>query len=300
MYQSINPMVTIGIPVYNRETLLGKTLDCLLAQTFQDFEILISDNASTDNTERVCRQYAAKDQRIRYVRQPYNLGILGNFTFVKDEARGKYFIWNSSDDLCEPEFIETMVKCMEANPKLALTMTDVKTLDNSGNVIHVDYMDAIRLPKVIDNYEENRRLFFNYGDPNHLYHCIFGLYRTDIVKQCKLPLRTWKNMIADLEPPFLAQVAVRGGIATVSAPPMKLYYSHNGSTYVKEVDGRRVIDKVMRGIEIRLSLFNTALIDNPLDWKTRFSLAKQLIASSWWSVGNFIRGKSAIAIAPKA
>jgi hypothetical protein len=106
-------------------------------------------------------------------------------------------------------------------------------------------------------------------------------------------------MIADLEPPFLAQVAVRGGIATLPVPPMKLYYSHTGSTYVKEVNGRRVIDKVMRGLEIRVSLFTTALV-NSLDWKTRFSLAGQLVKSSLWSVGNFIRGKSAIAIAPKA
>ena len=293
------PMVTIGIPVHNREKLLGRTLDCLLAQTFTDFEILISDNASTDNTETVCREYAARDQRIRYVRQEKNLGILGNFTYVKDNALGKYFQWCSSDDLCEPAFLGSLVECMEANPQLAVAMTDVKTIVPTGEIIHVDRMEAIRLPNVVKDYEANRRLFFNYGDPNHLYHCIFGLYRTDVAKQCKLPRKTWRNMIADLEVPYLAQAAIHGGIATLNAPPMKIYYSHSGSTYIKEMGKRNLFDKAMRGIEIRGSLILTALI-NPLDWSTKLSLLNRLVSSSLWSVSNFIKGKSVIALPSRA
>ena len=289
------PMVTIGIPVYNREKLLGRTLDCLLAQTYTDFEILISDNASTDNTETLCREYAAKDSRFRYVRQPHNLGILGNFTYVKDNAWGKYFQWCSSDDLCEPEFLGSLVECMEANPALAVAMTDVKTVVPTGEVIHIDRMEAIRLPTVVKDYEANRRLFFNYGDPNHLYHCIFGLYRTDVAQKCKLPRKTWKNMIADLEVPYLAQAAIYGGIATLNVAPMKIYYSHSGSTYVKEMGKRNVFDKAMRGIEIRLSLIHTALF-NPLDFATKMSLVNRLVASSLWSVSNFIKGKSVISL----
>lgn len=289
-----NPMVSIGLPVYNRETLIAETLDCLLAQTFTDFEIIISDNHSTDGTETICRQYAERDSRIRYIRQEKNLGIFGNFRFVKDAAQGKYFMWTASDDLCEPEFIGSMVECLEANPELALVMTDVKTIANTGQVVHVDRMEAIRLPEVVGHAEANRLLFFNYGDPNHLYHCIFGLCRTDVAKQCWFPTKTWKNMVADLEVAYLAQVAVRGSIATLPAP-LKTYRSHTGSTYVKEMTGRRLFDKVMRGLEIRFSLLGTALT-NDLPWNVRLKLFVRVFLSSMWSARNFLRGRSVTAL----
>ena len=90
--------VSIGMPVYNGEKYIREALDSLLGQSFTGFELIISDNASTDGTEAICQQYAAKDSRIRYVRQPVNLGALDNFTFVLDEARGGYFMWAAADD----------------------------------------------------------------------------------------------------------------------------------------------------------------------------------------------------------
>lgn len=291
----MNPTVSIGIPVYNREKLIKETLDCLLAQTFSDFEIIISDNCSTDGTETVCREYADRDPRIRYTRQEKNLGVFGNFRFVQGAAQGKYFMWFSSDDLCEPEFIGSMVECLDAHPELALAMTDVKTISDSGEIVHIDRMDAIRLPKVVGHAAENRLLFFNYGDPNHLYHCIFGLYRTNIVQQCEFPSRAWKNMVADLEVPFLAQVAARGSIATLTTPPLKIYRSHTDSTFVKEMQKRRVLDKVMRGIEVRWLLIKAALInEQPLNIKAQ--MFGRIFLSSAWSLKNFIRGKSIIAL----
>lgn len=291
----MNPTVSIGLPVYNREKLLPTTLDSLLAQTFTDFEIIISDNGSTDGTAAICQEYARKDTRIRYIRQQHNLGVFGNFRFVKDEARGTYFMWTASDDLCEPEFIASMVECLEANPELALVMTDVKTINDRQEVIHVDRMDAIRLPKVLGKQAENRLLFFNYGDPNHLYHCIFGLYRTDVAKRCEFPAKAWKNMVADLEVPFLAQVATKGSIATLPTPPLKIYRSHSGSTYVKEMSNRRLFDKVMRGLEIRW-LLSKATLFNDLPWRVRIKLFSRIFSSSVWSLNNFLHGKSVTAL----
>jgi len=93
------PRVSIGMPVYNGEKFIRDALDSLLAQTFTDFELIISDNASTDDTEAICRGYAAKDARIRYVRQAENLGAAANFKFVLDEAVGEYFMWAAHDDV---------------------------------------------------------------------------------------------------------------------------------------------------------------------------------------------------------
>jgi glycosyltransferase involved in cell wall biosynthesis len=100
------PKVSIGMPVYNGEPFIREALDSLLAQTFTDFELIISDNASTDGTEAICREYAAKDDRIRYVRQPENRGALANFQFVLDEAVGEYFMWAAADDIRAPDCLE--------------------------------------------------------------------------------------------------------------------------------------------------------------------------------------------------
>ncbi|WNC86000.1 glycosyltransferase family 2 protein [Thermosynechococcus sp. QKsg1] len=89
--------LSIGMPVYNGAKFIREALDSLLAQTFTDFELIISDNASTDETEAICREYAAKDKRIRYVRQAQNLGAAANFKYVLDEARGEYFMWAAAD-----------------------------------------------------------------------------------------------------------------------------------------------------------------------------------------------------------
>src|SRR5450759_757223 len=91
------PTVSIGMPVYNGEKYISEALDALLAQTFTNFELLISDNASTDGTTAICRHYADRDSRIHYVRQSENRGGVANFKFVLDEARGEYFMWAACD-----------------------------------------------------------------------------------------------------------------------------------------------------------------------------------------------------------
>src|SRR5919112_5909956 len=99
------PRVTIGLPVYNGERFLEQALDGLLAQTFTDFELIISDNASTDRTPEICQAYAARDSRIRYVRQPENIGAGPNHNILVPMARGEYFKWASHDDLYDPDLV---------------------------------------------------------------------------------------------------------------------------------------------------------------------------------------------------
>lgn len=94
----MHPRVSIGVPVFNGDAYLHLALNSLLTQTFSDFEIIISDNASTDRTESICRKYAAEDRRIRYVRQTANMGVTANFKFVLQEAKGEYFMWAAADD----------------------------------------------------------------------------------------------------------------------------------------------------------------------------------------------------------
>lgn len=103
------PLVSIGMPVYNGERYIKEALDSLLSQTFNDFELIISDNASTDATEKICLEYADKDKRIRYIRQRQNKGPLVNFNYVLSHAKGEYFMWAAADDVWSKRWVEKLL-----------------------------------------------------------------------------------------------------------------------------------------------------------------------------------------------
>lgn len=127
------PRVSIGMPVYNGETYIREAIDSLLAQTFTDFELIVSDNASTDGTEAICREYAGKDARIRYVRQLENKGAMGNFKFVLDAAIGEFFMWAADDDLRHPEFLKMAINVFDDSKSCGLVFCDYEVLDRSTN-----------------------------------------------------------------------------------------------------------------------------------------------------------------------
>src|SRR3954453_10689919 len=114
------PRVTIGVPVYNGERYLARTLEALLAQTFRDFELIITDNASTDRTVQIAQDFARRDARIRYFRADCNRGVVQNFNWCIELARGEYFHWHAADDLCEPTLIEKCVAVLDADPSVVV------------------------------------------------------------------------------------------------------------------------------------------------------------------------------------
>lgn len=120
------PKVSIGMPVYNGGRFIRKALDSLLAQTFTDFELIISDNASTDATQEICMEYAARDNRIGYIRQPINMGGFLNFKFVLEQAKGEYFKWCAADDyIGSADYLSEMVVAIEQGFECAFSDTDV-------------------------------------------------------------------------------------------------------------------------------------------------------------------------------
>ena len=130
------PKVSIGMPVYNGEKFICKALDSLLSQTFSDFELIISDNASTDTTEDICREYAAGDSRIRYVRQKKNQGPLANFQYVLDEAIGEYFMWAAADDSWEQVCVERWAYWLDEDRDAVLVFSNMKIFSHqSGDVV---------------------------------------------------------------------------------------------------------------------------------------------------------------------
>ncbi len=133
--QQYTPKVSIGMPVYNGEKYIREALDSLLAQTFTDFELIISDNASTDATAAICQEYAARDSRLRYVRQSENRGPTANFQFVLAEAVADYFMWAAADDVWDAKYIETLLPIASVYQCLAYGF--VQTIDGNGErVMH--------------------------------------------------------------------------------------------------------------------------------------------------------------------
>jgi len=114
------PHVSVGIPVYNGERYIAQSIDSILSQTFRDFELIISDNASTDATEQICREYANKDPRIRYYRSEQNRGAAWNHNRVVELARGQFFRWQCHDDYSAPTFLERCLSVLHNDPQVAL------------------------------------------------------------------------------------------------------------------------------------------------------------------------------------
>jgi glycosyltransferase involved in cell wall biosynthesis len=129
------PRVSIGLPVFNGENYIVEALDSILAQTYTDFELIISDNASTDRTEEICRAYAAKDERIRYFRNETNLGATANFNRVFELSSGEYFKWAAHDDIIAPDFLLKCVEVLDQDPSVVLCYTKTKTIDERGKAI---------------------------------------------------------------------------------------------------------------------------------------------------------------------
>jgi len=271
------PMVSVGIPTYNRPEGLRRALECVTGQTYRNLEIIVSDNASRgDETENVVRGFIRNDPRVQYVRQPENIGAIHNLQFVLNKAKGKYFLWHADDDLCEPEFITELVSCLEQHPDIVLAMTDVKVIAGDDSVIRVEHLDSIRVDRTSAESFKERGLFFRYPTSN-IFFCIYGLYCTDIVRASNLNTRTWRGYLFCSEVPFLAQIAAKGRIASVPGM-LKLYRSHLDSYYMKELPAVTLFDRLMRGAEIRLQLIRITLASE-LDWQTKCSLLSNVVRS---------------------
>jgi hypothetical protein len=122
---------TAELPVYNAERYLSAAIDSLLSQTFTDFELLIADNASTDSTQRICREYAARDARVRYFRHQENMGAGWNHNYLLNLARSEFFKWAAGDDLCAPTFLERCIDALD-NPDAVLSHPLTRIIGENG------------------------------------------------------------------------------------------------------------------------------------------------------------------------
>ncbi len=193
-------LVSIGMPVYNGERFICQALDSLLVQDYENFELIISDNASTDATWQICQEYATKDPRIRLNLNEHNLGVVSNFDLVLNMARGPYFMWAAGDDFWLPAFISTLIRELEAHPEAGVAMCAIERVKEDGTLF-----DVIR--------------FYGRDNPNQMTHCrmatavitppvknnlfIYGLFRTGLLRQARQLFPPFVN-----ERPLLSHIAL--------------------------------------------------------------------------------------------
>jgi len=141
--------VGIGVPVYNGGDLLSESLECLRTQTFQDIEVILSDNASTDQTGDICAAFAARDPRFRHIRQPENIGIVANFVAAREASRADLFMWRAHDDLSAQNYVEALVACFERDPAIRLAVAEIRSeADDRERLRRIPYRPRPTGPRI--------------------------------------------------------------------------------------------------------------------------------------------------------
>ncbi|MCV0400950.1 MAG: glycosyltransferase [Nitrosopumilus sp.] len=188
--------LTIGLPVYNGEKFLHKCLDSLLEQSFENFEIIISDNASTDKTQNICQEYSEKDKRIRYIRQEKNIGLLPNFNFVLDQSNNEFFMWMGVDDYILPDYVKKNMDVLASNSNVVGSVSKIKPYnfsDSPTNQIDSKFIDftkklRTRFKKldafsISGNYDQKVRNYLT----GSTCQVIYGIFRTDKLQKSIIP-----------------------------------------------------------------------------------------------------------------
>ncbi len=217
------PRVSIAVPVYNGERYLRESLDGLLAQTFTDFELVIADNASTDGTEAICREYVARDPRVRYHRNERNLGGPGNFRRVFELSRGEYHKWSTADDLWHPTFVERCVAVLDARPDVVLAYPRSNIVDADGAVVRT-FDDPLDLPE--DSAVERVRRVIQ---ESTLCHAHLGVLRRSAMLRTGL---IGSELASDIR--FLAEMAMLGKFAVVPEYLFGRRFHEQSSSWARE------------------------------------------------------------------
>jgi glycosyltransferase involved in cell wall biosynthesis len=230
--------LSIGLPVYDGEEYLAEALDSLLTQTYEDFELVISDNASTDRTEEICRDYAARDARIKYFRCDQNMGAAPNFNRVFELSSAPLFKWAAADDLHAPTYLERCMEVMERDPGVVLSHSYVTMVDEKAQPLRFDEQQGC----YIDSFDEpvmrmDRTHIAETGGPEvrfrdllvHMKWCFesFGIIRREAL--LKTPLH---ESYYGADKVFLAALALEGRYHQV---PEQLFLRrvHRGCTHAK-------------------------------------------------------------------
>ena len=175
-----SPRVSVGLPVYNGARYVRQAIESVLAQAWEDFELVISDNASTDETPEICGDFAARDPRVRYFRSPINRGITWNFREVVRRSSGEFFLWMAHDDVLAPEYVQRCLQALQQDAGAVLCYSAGLDIDEDGNKTpHQEVPGRTDHPSSHIRFRDLIRM-------NHMCEPIFGLIRSDVLKKTSI------------------------------------------------------------------------------------------------------------------
>jgi glycosyltransferase involved in cell wall biosynthesis len=214
------PKVSIGLPVFNGEKYLAKLLNTMVAQDYEDFELIISDNASTDSTPQICREFGGRDRRIRYLRNEVNIGLAPNHNRVFKECRGEFFKWVAYDDEYSKDMIRRCVEVLQdAPPTVSVVYPACELIDESGKPLGV-FSDRVALP----DPRPHRRLRCLLSNLD-IYNCTYGMMRSSILAKTRL-----YGSFPKSDHVLFAELAMLGELRHIPEPLLRLRH-HPGRSF---------------------------------------------------------------------
>ena len=226
------PVLSIGMPVYNGEKYIREAIDSILAQTLTNFELIISDNASVDGTAIICEAYAKIDKRIRYIRQQENIGAFANFKFVLDNAQGKYFKWQSSDDyVSSDEYLSALVEKLENGNDYCFSAIETIFEDTQDKVINHNLMERFLSCESTFSFSKQTVFICSFQ--------IYGAYKTSILVDNFRYISECSRFRCFGEGLFVHAMAAR--YQAVYVPSVKLVYRRHKKNLSSTVDTKHML-----------------------------------------------------------
>lgn len=206
----MQPLVSIGLPVYNGESYLREALDSLLAQDYQNFELIISDNGSTDATSAICQEYALRDERISYYRSEQNQGASWNFNHVLQLSKGEFFMWAAHDDVWRQDFIEKCLQELLKEPQAVLCYCHCQFISPNSDLLNISFAGD---PRKEDSIYERWLNLHKYWE---IHASVYGLMRREAISLVRQALSIHCSDLV-----FVSEMITQGKILVI---PEILHY----------------------------------------------------------------------------
>lgn len=246
--------LSIGLPVFNGADYLEDALQSILAQTYSDFELIISDNASSDGTEDLCQSYAAQDRRIRYYRNPKNIGATQNWYRVLDLASGEYFASAAHDDLYAPTYMEKCISVLDQDPSIIVCYAKTSNIDEQGCPLEDDRISKMLSAKIDTVSASPSTRLYNVLAVDYLCIQLYGVMRTQALRATKVFAGYYS-----CDRNTLAELALLGKLYEI---PEHLFF-------------HRIYPEALgAAVYSGRSLQELFLLDPGTDWNERFSALK--------------------------
>jgi len=171
------------MPVRNGAETIERAIDSLLAQTFRDFNLIISDNDSTDATRHICLEYAARDSRVKYVQQSNNIGHQNNFDYVVTVASGEYFMWASCDDLWDPEFAEALIRELDGEKALISVASAITRVTPRGDPINTTRFNLLENTAFASKIKITIRITAGFSNRQRYHLLLYSIFRLEILSR---------------------------------------------------------------------------------------------------------------------